>query len=104
MPKPKICYLPLSLEELNQKLAFETKRLVREKEEGIVKHIHTTTILNGISKLVFKNKAGASITLSYRCDKSGTLRFAREKQFAPIESYLDPKSAYIGRSSRDIVR
>ena len=104
MPKPKSHYIPLSLEGLNKKLAFEIKRLVREKEEGIVKHVRTTTILNGVSKLVFNKKDGASITLSYRYDASGTLRFAREKQFAHIESSPDPKSMHIGRASRDIMR
>ena len=104
MHKLKGRYLPLSLEGLNQKLAFEIKRLIREKEEDIVKHIRTMAALNGISKVVFKNKAGANITLSYRYDKNGTLRFAREKQFAPIESYSDQKNAPIGRSSRDIMR
>ncbi len=83
MKKPKgHHYIPISLEGLNKKLEFEVKRLVREKEEGIVKHIRTKTTLNGISTLVFKNKAGKNITLSYRHDASGTLRFAREEQFA----------------------
>jgi hypothetical protein len=82
MKKLKSHYVPITLEGLNKKLNFEVKRLVREKEDGVVKHIRTKASLNGISTLVFKDKAGKSVTLSYRHDESGTLRFAREEQFA----------------------
>lgn len=85
MKKVKSHYVPISLGGLTKKLDFEIKRLVREKEEGIVSHVRTKASLNGISTLVFKNKAGKNVTLSYRHDESGTLRFAREKQFAEKE-------------------
>lgn len=82
MKKTKSHYDPITLEGLKKKLDFEIKRLVREKEDGVVKHVRTKTALNGISILVFKNKEGKNVTLSYRHDESGTLRFAREEQFA----------------------
>jgi hypothetical protein len=82
MKKLKGHYVPISLEGLNKKIDLEIRRLVREKEENIVRHIRTKITLNGISTLVFKNKAGRNVTLLYRHDESGTLRFAREKQFA----------------------
>lgn len=106
--KPKGHHVPLTLPELNKKLAFEIKRLIYEKEDGVVKHVSTKVSLNGLSILVFKNKAGKTITLSYRHDESGNLRFAREKQFATIG--LAPgsvfknlrESRHIGRTSTDI--
>jgi hypothetical protein len=73
---------PVSLEGLNQKLDFESKRLVREREDGIMKRISKTAVLNGNSTLVFKDINGAKVMLSYRLDSSGALRFAREKRFA----------------------
>lgn len=106
MHKPKTRYVPVTLEGLREKLGFEIKRLVREREEGIVKHVSTTAILNGTSTLVFKNKDGEKITLSYRLDKGGALRFAREKQFAP--NALSPlqkslRGVTVGRASGDIM-
>lgn len=77
-------FIPVTLEGLTKNLRFEVKRLVREKEDGVVKHIRTKVLLNGISTLLFKNKEGRNITLSYRHDASGTLRCAREEQFAQI--------------------
>ena len=74
--------VPVTLQGLTKKLDFEVKRLVREKEDGVVSHIRTKVALHGISTLVFKNKEGKNITLSYRHDEGGTLRFAREEQFA----------------------
>ena len=73
--------VPVSLEGLTKNLAFEIKRLVREKEDGVVMHVRTKATLNGISTLVFKNKEGKNVTLLYRHDESGTLRFAREERF-----------------------
>jgi hypothetical protein len=102
-PKPKTRYIPVSLEGLISKLAFETKRLIREKEEGIVKWISTKPVLNGNSVLVFKNKQGAMVTLSYRLDKDGALRFAHEKQYAHLPQDKNLRSAVaFGRSSKDI--
>jgi hypothetical protein len=74
--------VPVTLQELTKKLDFEAKRLVREREDGVAKHIRTKVTLHGISVLVFKNKEGKNVTLSYRHDEGGTLRFAREEQFA----------------------
>jgi hypothetical protein len=84
MKKSKGHFIPVTLEGLTKNLNFEVKRLVREKEDGVAVHVHTKVILNGISILVFKNKEGKKITLSYRHDAGGTLRFAREEQFAHI--------------------
>jgi hypothetical protein len=84
MLKHKAQNAPVSLEGLNQKLDFESKRLVREREEGIVKRVSKTAVLNGTSTLVFRNINGAKIILSYRLDASGGLRFAREKQFTEL--------------------
>lgn len=69
---------PVSLEELNQKLEQEAKRLVREKEDGIAKYISKKAVLGGNSSLVFRNKDGAKVTLSFRLNKDGNLRFAYE--------------------------
>jgi hypothetical protein len=75
-------FVPITLQGLTKKLDFEAKRLVREKEDGVVRHVRTKATLHGISILVFKNKEGKNITFSYRHDEGGTLRFAREEQFA----------------------
>jgi hypothetical protein len=75
-------FVPVTLQGLTKKLGFEAKRLVREKEDGVVKHVRTKVTLYGISVLVFKNTEGKNVTLSYRHDEGGTLRFAREEQFA----------------------
>jgi hypothetical protein len=103
--KHKGHYIPLTLAGLNQKLGFEIKRLIREKEDGVVKHVSTKVSLNGTSILIFKNKDGKSVTLSYRHDESGNLRFAREKQFVHIEASPISKNSRgggIGRTSSDI--
>ena len=103
MHKRKINHDPITLEVLDQKLDFEIRRLIREKEEGIASYISRKTVLNGVSRLVFKNRAGAKVTLSYRLDTGGTLRFATEKQFmnmAPARKELPV--AHVGRTSRDI--
>ncbi|MBI2635629.1 MAG: hypothetical protein HYW79_03790 [Parcubacteria group bacterium] len=76
MNKPK--FLPVSLKELNQKLDVEAKRLVLAKEEGIVKFVSKKANLAGNSRLVFKNKNKVTITLFFRLNKDGNLRFAYE--------------------------
>ncbi|HUC31400.1 MAG TPA: hypothetical protein VMR99_01775 [Candidatus Paceibacterota bacterium] len=81
MKKPVHHFVPVTLEGLTKNLSFEVKRLVREKEDGVVSHVRTKVALNGISTLVFKNKEGKKVTLLYRHDEGGTLRFAREAQF-----------------------
>jgi hypothetical protein len=102
MNKPKTPHnTPVTLKELNQKLDFEAKRLVREKEDGIASYVSKTTALNGISKLVFKNRAGAKVTLSYRLDNGGALRFAFEKQ-AAVPARKELPANLVGRSSVDI--
>jgi hypothetical protein len=102
MNKPKVNHqVPVTLKELNQKLDFEAKRLVREKEDGIASYVGKTAALNGTSKLVFKNRAGAKVTLSYRLDGGGQLRFAFEKQPAvAANKELSPR--HIGRTSANI--
>ena len=102
MNKPKVNHhIPVTLKELNQKLDFEAKRLVREKEDGIASYISKAPALNGISKLVFKNRVGAKVTLSYRLDAGGQLRFALEKQPAVAPS-KEMVSGRIGRTSENI--
>ncbi|MBI3589082.1 MAG: hypothetical protein HY093_01555 [Candidatus Liptonbacteria bacterium] len=73
-------YPTVSLLELNQKLDAEAKRLVREKEEGIVKYVSKVANLNGNSRMVFKRKSGAEVTLSFRLNADGNIRLAYEKQ------------------------
>jgi hypothetical protein len=92
---------PVTLKELNQKLDFEAKRLVREKEDGIASYISKAPALNGISKLVFKNRAGEKVTLSYRLDAGGQLRFALEKQPAAAAT-KEMQTGRIGRTSANI--
>ena len=101
-PKPKTRIIPVSLEELGKKLSFEVKRLIREREEGIVKWISTKMVLHGNSTLIFKNKAGEKITLSYRLDKDGALRFAHEAQYAHQTQNRPAVQFATGRSSKDI--
>lgn len=69
---------PVTLLELNKKLDVEAKRLVREREEGIVKYVSKNANLNGNSTIVFVNSTGAQVTLSFRLNKDGDLRFAYE--------------------------
>ena len=76
MNKPR--FLPVSLKELNQKLDVEARRLVLTKEEGIVKFVSKKASLSGNSCLVFKNKNRVTITLFFRLNKDGNLRFAYE--------------------------
>lgn len=74
----KIKFLPVSLKELNQKLDVEARRLVLAREEGIVKFISKKANLGGNSRLVFKNKDSVTVTLFFRLNKDGNLRFAYE--------------------------
>jgi len=74
----KLKFLPVSLKELNQKLDVEAGRLVLTKEEGIVKFISKKANMNGNSRLVFKNKNSMTVTLFFRLNKDGNLRFAYE--------------------------
>ena len=73
-------YPTVSLMELNQKLDVEAKRLVRDREEGIVKYVSKVANLNGNSRMVFKNKSGAEVTLFFRLNKDGNIRLAFEEQ------------------------
>lgn len=70
----------VSLVELNKKLDVEARRLVRGREEGIVKYVSKKANLLGNSSLVFKNKVGAEVTLFFRLNKDGEIRFAYENQ------------------------
>lgn len=76
MNKPK--FLPVSLKELNTKLDVEARRLVLAREEGIVKFVSKKANMNGNSRLVFKNKDSVTVTLFFRLNKDGNLRFAYE--------------------------
>jgi len=76
MNKPK--NQPVSLRELNQKLDIEARRIVREKEESIVKYISKKANMSGNSTMVFRNRDGVEVTLSFRLNKDGNLRFAYE--------------------------
>lgn len=103
MRKHNTHHIPVTLEALNQKLDFEVKRLVREKEEGIASYTSRTTVLKGISRLVFKKHNGAKIVLSYRLDTGGALRFAVEKQFVTTPlAHRELPTTYVGRTSQDI--
>jgi len=103
MNQPKNPHTPLTLGELNQKLDFESKRLVREREDGIVKRISKMANLNGTSTLVFEDINGAKVMMSYRVDTGGALRFAREKQFATTSQQKQVSPATpVGRTSVDI--
>jgi len=104
MNKQKGRHIPVTLAGLNQKLDFESKRLVREREEGVVKRISKIAVLNGNSTLVFRNGAGAKVTLSYRLDAGGTLRFAHEAQPAGNSAQIPkrPPVGQIGRTSKNI--
>ncbi len=79
MNRPKKQY-NASLEELNQKLDIEAKRLVREREEGVVKFVSKVANLNGNSSMVFKNRSGAEVILSFRLNADGNIRLAFEEQ------------------------
>ncbi len=81
MNKPKIP-LVVTLKQLNKKLDQEIRRLIREREEGVVKLVSKKAVMNGNSKLVFKNRNGANVIMSFRLNKDGNLRFAREERFA----------------------
>ncbi len=83
MNKPKIPIV-VTLKQLNKKLDQEIKRLIREHEEGIVKLVSKKAKLGGDSKLVFKNMNGKQVVMSFRLNKDGNLRFAREEQFSTI--------------------
>lgn len=69
---------PVSIKELNQKLDIEADRLVRVQEDGIVKFVSKKANLAGNSRLVFKKENGVTVTLSFRLNKDGNLRFAYE--------------------------
>ncbi|OGZ54736.1 MAG: hypothetical protein A3B25_01610 [Candidatus Ryanbacteria bacterium RIFCSPLOWO2_01_FULL_48_26] len=68
----------VTLKELDRKLNQEAKRIVREKEEDIIKYVSKKANLTGNSSIIFKNKSGAMVTLSFRLNKDGNLRFAFE--------------------------
>jgi hypothetical protein len=103
MKNVKTHKVPPTLEILNQKLDFEIKRLVQTREDGIASYVSKKAILNGTSRLVFKNEKGAKIFLSYRLDDGGTLRFAREQRFTdPSFNQKQISATSIGRSSGDI--
>lgn len=72
---------PVSLKQLNKKLDVEAKRIVREREEGITTYVSKKAVLGGDSKMIFKDANGMKITLSYRLNENGNLRFSYEKRF-----------------------
>ena len=69
----------VNLKLLNQKLVFEARRIVREREEGIVKYVAKKANLTGNSTIIFRNQDGEKVMLSFRLNKDGNLRFAYEK-------------------------
>lgn len=69
---------PVTLKDLNYKLIEEAKRMVRIKEDGVVKFVNKKANLTGNSMLLFKNKFGEKITISLRLNKDGNLRLAYE--------------------------
>ncbi len=81
MNKPKLPIV-VTLKQLNKKLDQEIKRLIREQEEGVVKLISKKAVLGGNSRLIFKGQNGKQVVMSFRLNKDGNLRFAREERFA----------------------
>ena len=69
---------PVTLKDLNLKLNEEAKRIVRVKEDGIIKFISKKANLTGDSVLLFKNKDGEKISIFLRLNKDGNLRLAYE--------------------------
>ncbi len=68
----------VTLKDLNLKLNEEAKRIVRVKEDGIIKFISKKANLTGDSVLLFKNKDGEKISIFLRLNKDGNLRLAYE--------------------------
>jgi len=68
----------VTLKDLNCKLNDEAERIVRVKEDGIIKFISKKANLIGNSSLLFKNKDGEKITIFLRLNKDGNLRLAYE--------------------------
>ena len=68
----------VTLKDLNSKLSEEAERIVRVKEDGIIKFISKKANLIGNSALLFKNKDGEKITIFLRLNKDGNLRLAYE--------------------------
>ncbi|MEK7187260.1 MAG: hypothetical protein AAB691_00235 [Patescibacteria group bacterium] len=80
-PIKQLLKTPISLPELNQKLEEEAKRLVRDKEDGIVKYVSKKASLEGNSKIVFKKKDKSEVVLSFRLNENNNLRLAYEERF-----------------------
>ena len=74
----------VSFEQLNKKLDVEAKRIVREKEDSIVKYVSRVAVLEGNSTMIFKNRDGAGVTLSFRLNEDGNLRLAHDKRFHKV--------------------
>lgn len=74
----------VSFEQLLKKLDVEARRLVREREDGIVKYVSKEAILEGDSKMIFRNRDGAEVTLSFRLNEDGNLRLAHDKRFDKV--------------------
>lgn len=74
----------VTLKDLNYKLNEEAKRIVKTKEEGIVKFVSKKASLTGNSVLLFKNKNGENVTISLRLNKDGNLRLAYEPRFSNL--------------------
>ncbi len=83
MNKPKIP-LVVTLKQLNKKLDQEIRRLIREREEGVVKLVSKKAVMDGDSKLVFKSQGGKEVRMSFRLNKDGNLRFAREERYTAV--------------------
>ena len=81
MNKPTKTYIPITLEQLNQKLDEEAKRIVREKEGGVAKYVSKQAHLGKNSTLVFTKKDGTKVTMSFRLNENDNLRLAYEKRF-----------------------
>ncbi|MBS3902938.1 MAG: hypothetical protein KGZ30_01015 [Anaplasmataceae bacterium] len=76
-PKKEVITLP----ELNKKLDEEAKRLVREKEDGIVKYISKKANLDGNSEITFRKNDKTKITVLFRLNENNNLRLATEERF-----------------------
>ena len=81
MNKPTKIYIPITLEQLNQKLDEEAKRIVREKEGGVAKYVSKQAHLGKNSTLVFTKKDGTKVTMSFRLNENDNLMLAYEKRF-----------------------
>ncbi|MEK7093955.1 MAG: hypothetical protein AAB903_01275 [Patescibacteria group bacterium] len=75
----QIIKIPISITELNQKLSEEAKRIVKDKEDDIVKYVSKKASLTGNSTMIFKKRDKSEVILAFRLNENNNLRLAYEK-------------------------